>query len=359
LYLNIPEKGKCFQCRNWKYCNPVLPKQEKLMADYSGVMVYCTLEHNDISVVSRELLGEGARLAAVLGEELYAAIITPELGENVAVEAGFLGARRLYCIEDPVFTHFLAQEYARSMEYVVRQVRPAILLIGATVEGRDLAARLAVRLETGLTADCTHLAIASDGLLLQTRPAYGGNVTATIVCTKSRPQMATVRPGIFPVPAPNRSLPKAELVHFSVPSGSPATVQVLATELISSKDDILGTAHCIVACGRGIRNKTGLHLAECLAQALGGELGASRGAVEAGFLPRNRQIGQTGKIVRPVLYIACGISGAIQHLVGMKQAQYVIAINNDPEAPIFKEADYGICGDLFVVLPELIKISRK
>lgn len=327
------------------------------MADYSGVMVYCTQEHNALSAVSRELLGEGARLAAVLGEALYAAIITPELDETAAAEAGFLGARRLYYIKDPVFTHFIAQEYARSMEHIVRQVKPSVLLIGATVEGRDLAARLAVRLETGLTADCTQLAIAADGLLLQTRPAYGGNVTATIVCTKSRPQMATVRPGVFPVPQPNRSLPAAELVHFSVPSGSSATVRVLAAELLSSAEDILGAAAVVVACGRGIRNEAGLRLAERLAQALGGVTGASRGAVEAGFLPRSRQIGQTGKIIRPNLYIACGISGAIQHLVGMKQAQCVIAINNDPEAPIFKAADYGICGDLFVVLPELIQIA--
>ena len=327
------------------------------MAGSSGVMVYCTYENKSLSSASKELIGEGARLAILLGEELFAILITEKPDSRMAAELGSLGVRRLYCLEEPVLT-YISQKYTVAAEYIVRQVNPSVLLFSATIKERDLAARLAARLGTGLTADCTELDISQEGLLLQTRPAYGGNVTATIICAKSRPQMATVRPGVFPVPKCNHSLPSAEIICFSVPLDLNVPCRILLEEPLPFKEDILVKSMVVVACGRGIRNEEGIRMAERLARALGGVTGASRGAVEDKLMPRSRQVGQTGKIIRPALYIACGISGAIQHLVGMKQAGCVVAINSDPNAPIFNVADYGICGDLFIILPRLVELAE-
>ena len=316
-------------------------------------MVYCPLEQQSLAQISKELLGIGAELAAILNEDLYAAVITPG-GFHAAAEAGTLGVKRLYYVNDARLGVYTAQGHTTAMERIVKAANPSILLTGATVQGRDIAARLAARLGTGLTADCTELAISETRLLLQTRPAYSGNVIATIICPERRPQMATIRPGVFQLSRRKIAAGAAEVVLVPMPETLPALANVLSSVNRSIDDDILTGAKVVVSCGRGIKNREGVSLAMKLAKALGGVVGGSRGAVEDGLIPRNCQIGQTGKTIRPRLYIACGISGAVQHIVGMKQAECVIAINNNPEAPIFKEADFSICADVIETLPKLI-----
>jgi len=325
-----------------------------------GILVYCQQHRGSLLPVGLELLGEGRRLARILRKPLYAAIVGDDVRPLAETIAGY-GAAGVYFISHPQLACYTVQAYTAAMQTIVEKVCPDILLIGATTQGRDLSARLAARLDTGLTADCTQLAIdPQTSLLLQTRPAYGGNVEATVVCPSKRPQMATVRPGVFPIPAPDAKGRQGELMKcvFSL-TDALDLVQVVGKTNMPLEYTALAEADIIVSCGRGVENEQGVALARELATALGGMVGASRKAVEYGLLARIHQVGQTGQTVRPQVYIACGISGAVQHLAGMHESGTIIAINNDPEAPIFKVADYGICSDLFTVLPALIKMLAR
>jgi electron transfer flavoprotein alpha subunit len=325
------------------------------IGDYRGVWVFAEQKGGKIQGVTFELLGAGRKLAAARETELSAVAI----GEGLAEEAKRLiagGADRVYLIEADGLASFREEPYARLLVRLIRERKPEIVLTGATAIGRSLIPRVAAELGTGLTADCTGLEIDPEkGLLLQTRPAFGGNIMAVIITPSRRPQMATVRHKVMKeaVPDPARS---GEIVRIETAADDLAS----RTRVLSSVDEATATvniteADVIVSGGRGIKGPEHFALLTSLAQALGGAVGASRAAVDAGWIPYSHQVGQTGKTVQPKLYIACGISGAIQHLVGMQSAETIIAINKDPEAPIFKVATYGLVGDVFEIVPLLVK----
>ena len=310
--------------------------------------------------VSWELLGAAQRLAQELDPQ-HAVVEGVLLGHDVAPiaqEAFRYGAGRVYLMDDPVLAVYRNLPYAAGVSRLVESYQPEIFLIGATTLGRDLASSIATRVQTGLTADCTELAIdPKQGILAATRPTFGGNLMATILCRQRRPQMATVRPLVLPMPQP---LPQAAGELIREPLGmSEEEMPVRRLRLIPSQQQLnLEYADVIVAGGRGLGGPDGLPLLEELAQTLGGVLGVSRPLVDAGWVSAEHQVGQTGKTVRPKLYIAAGISGAIQHRVGMSGAGFILAINSDPQAPIFQIADLGIVGDLYQVVPELISQAR-
>jgi electron transfer flavoprotein alpha subunit len=310
--------------------------------------------------VSWELLGAAKRLATALDAE-RAVVEGVLLGHEVhpiAQEAFRYGASRVYLLDDPVLALYRNLPYAAGVSRLVQAYQPEIFLIGATTLGRDLASAIATRVHTGLTADCTELAIdPKQGILAATRPTFGGNLMATILCRQHRPQMATVRPRVLPMPEP---LAQAAGEVIREPLGmAEEEVPVKRLRLIPGQQQLnLEYADVIVAGGRGLGGPDGLPLLEELAQALGGELGVSRPLVDAGWVSAEHQVGQTGKTVRPKLYIAAGISGAVQHRVGMSGASFILAINSDPQAPIFQIADLGIVGDLYEVVPELISQVR-
>jgi electron transfer flavoprotein alpha subunit len=317
------------------------------------------VEHSEgePAVVSWELLGVGAELAKTLGVELCSLVIGDKV-ENLCQESSACGATKVYSIDSPVFHYYRTEPYYKAICYLVEKYKPEIILVGATGMGRDLAAAVATKLNTGLTADCTGLAIDDKGLLLQTRPAFGGNIMATILTERMRPQMATVRPHVMPLPGKDTSR-NGEIIRESIPIKE----EDVATKVLQVIEDVRQGAECIdlaaaeviVSGGRGMQAQENFSMLQQLADELGGVVGCSRAAVEAGWLPVERQVGQTGKTVRPKIYIACGISGAIQHLVGMQGSDIVIAINQDKQAPIFEVATYGIVGDVFQVVPAIIK----
>ena len=329
------------------------------LAAYRGVWVFIEQTEGEPAKVSWELLGKGRELADTLGVPLSAIV----LGENVEPlchEAFAHGADRAYLLDAPVFRHYRTESYLKGVCHLVDKYKPEIILMGATGLGRDLAGAVATVVGTGLTADCTGLGIDDKRNLMQTRPAFGGNIMATIMCDKYRPQMATVRPHVMPMAEkqPGRS---GEIIRESCPLREDE-ILVKVLDIISDKKkdhvDVAG-AEFIVSGGRGMMGKENFALLQELADELGGVVGASRSAVDAGWMPQERQVGQTGKTVRPKIYIACGISGAIQHLVGMQDSDVVIAINRDKEAPIFEVATYGIVGDLFQIIPAITKRLRE
>ena len=313
------------------------------------------------ATVSWELVGHGGKLAADLDGQVAAVVLGHEV-EPLAKTAIAYGAARVYLVDDPVLEHYRTEPYLRGMARLVRKYRPEIVLLGATTTGRDLAGAVATSLGTGLTADCTGLTIDPHSKLLeQTRPAYGGNIMATILCEKSRPQMATVRPRVMPLPERDDT---RRGVIVREPLGM--TEDDIAVKLVEylpeakSEDEVrLEDAHVIVAGGRGLGGAAGFEMLRELADLLGGVVGASRAAVDSGWMPHFFQVGQTGKTVRPKLYFACGISGAIQHLVGMQTSDVIVAINRDPNAPIFQMANYGIVGDVYRIVPSLIKTVKE
>ena len=326
----------------------------RLLAAYRGVWVFVEQTEGEPHKVSWELLGKGRELAGALGVDLSAVVIGEGV-EHLCSEAFFHGADKVYLLDAPVFRYYRTESYLRGVCHLVVNYKPEVILMGATGLGRDLAGAVATELKTGLTADCTGLSIDDKRNLMQTRPAFGGNIMATIMCDKFRPQMATVRPHVMAMPErdPSRS---GVVVRESCPVRE-EDLLVKVLEVISDKKgkgqiDIAG-AEFIISGGRGMMGKENFALLQELADELGGVVGASRSAVDAGWMPPERQVGQTGKTVRPKVYIACGISGAIQHLVGMQDSDTIIAINRDREAPIFEVATYGIVGDLFQVLPAL------
>ncbi|ABB32483.1 electron transfer flavoprotein, alpha subunit [Geobacter metallireducens GS-15] len=331
---------------------------EKLAA-YRGVWVFIEQTEGEPVRVSWELLGVGKELAAKLGVELCAMVIGENV-EHLCREAFAYGARKAYLVDAPVFKHYRTESYVEACCHLIAKYKPEVILMGATGMGRDLAGAVATRVSTGLTADCTGLDIDGKRNLMQTRPAFGGNIMATIMCDKFRPQMATVRPNVMPMPEHTGST-AGEIVReeFSVPEANIFTkvIEIIRDAKSKSHVDIAG-ADFIVSGGRGVMAPENFAMLQELADELCGVVGASRSAVDAGWMPQERQVGQTGKTVRPKIYIACGISGAIQHLVGMQDSDVVIAINRDRNAPIFEVATYGIVGDLFQIVPMLTEQIR-
>ena len=318
-----------------------------------------TKEDGSAANVGLELLTPGKELAGKQGGKRTAVII----GQNTAAAekaAGTYGADEIIVVNGEEYAHYNTDAYANAMEYLIKKYGPTTLLIGATNYGRDLGPRLSCRLKSGLTADCTSLAINEEtGIMEWTRPAFGGNLMATIVCPDGRPQIGTVRPGVFKksAPAANKAVVIREDYHVpaeQIRTRFLGTVQEAAKTIV----DLEG-AEVIVAGGRGVGGPEGFTVIRELADALGGVVGASRAAVDNGWIPYEHQVGQTGKTVSPKLYIACGISGAIQHLAGMSGSDYIVAVNRDPDAPIFAAANYGIVGNLFQVLPALTAEVRK
>ncbi len=318
--------------------------------------------------VSWELLGVARRLASEVKEEAAAAgdtvhvecILLGDQVEPIAHEAIKYGAERVYLIDEPELADYRNCPYYKCIAGVVRKYQPEVLLIGATTLGRDLAGAVATSLRTGLTADCTGLEMgevkgSKQKLLLATRPAFGGNIMATILCRQSRPQMSSVRPRVFPMPPYNPDA-VGEIIREEVPLDEKDTEACILEFIHSQAESVdIEYADVIVAGGRGLGTPEGFKLLEELANELGGVVGASRPCVDAGWIGYAHQVGQTGKTVRPKLYIAAGISGALQHKVGMQNSDFIIAINSDPNAPIFDVADVGIVGDLFEVIPAMIK----
>lgn len=332
-------------------------KQENLDT-YKGIWVFAEQRENKIASVVSELLGKGRDLADVRECELTAVLLGSDLNA-LANELIYQGADKVIVVDNPELKNFTDTAYSYAFTELIKKYKPEIILSGATNLGRSFIPRVAVELKTGLTADCTALEInREDNLLMQTRPAFGGNIMATIVTPNHRPQMATVRHKVMtPLkrdPSRNGTI-IAEEIEFS-----PA---VLNTEFIETVHDStqkinLAEANFIVSGGRGLKEKKNFALIEELAQELGAAIGASRAAVDAEWISYPHQVGQTGKTVKPTVYIAIGISGAIQHLAGMQSSDYIIAINKDPDAPIFKVADLGLVGDLFEIVPAIIKKLR-
>ncbi len=305
--------------------------------------------------VSLELLGLARQLADVLGVETGAVLIG-DRAEGLVDAAIMHGADVVYLAEDPALSHYDDERFGSILARLIRTHAPQILLGGATTVGRSLLPRVAVAVHTGLTADCTELAVDPEtGLLMQTRPAFGGNILATITCEQRRPQMATVRPGVLPRPEPMPSRSGRITRCRIAPTDLASNLEWLAFAPRAAQDNDLHEAEIIVSAGYGVGSREGVQLVARLAEALHGALGASRCVVDAGWVEYPHQVGQTGTTVQPKLYVACGISGAIQHIVGMQNSDTIVAINRDPDAPIFDHADYAIVGDLFDVVPELLR----
>lgn len=328
--------------------------------DHKGVMVIIEQKRGVIQSVSYELLGAGRRLADDTGGDLSALLI----GKDMAGEAQGLiayGADRVFLAQSDCLEQFNDEAYSKIASRVICEQKPEIVIAGATMFGRSLVPRVAVKIQTGLTADCTGLDIQEGtGNLLQTRPAFGGNIMATILCEKHRPQMATVRHKVMKALSPDESR-SGEVIEVRV-SDDDLVSRAMILESVEDAADMINIAEAdiIVSGGRGMKGASNFPILVELAKALGAAVGASRSAVDAGWVPYSYQVGQTGKTVQPKLYIACGISGAIQHLVGMQSSDTIVAINKDPEAPIFKVATYGLVGDLFEIIPRLTKeIERR
>ncbi len=323
------------------------------LAAYKGVWVFAEQHAGKLHAVTLELLGKARELADARGVEVTALL----LGSGIAALDADLfrhGADRLLLAEGPFLADYRTAPYERIAAQIIAEHKPEIILIGATTTGRDLGPRLANRLRTGLTADCTGLEIGPDGGLLQTRPAFGGNIMATIATPHHRPQMATVRPGVMQARVfEDRS---GATVRFDV-SEEPgdSLVHILKTLAREKSAISIEKAEVIVSGGRGMGDPKNFKLLRELAELLSGEVGASRAAVDLGWMAHEHQVGQTGKTVKPRIYIACGISGAVQHLAGMQASDIIIAINRDPAAPIFQAATFGLVGDALKIIPELIR----
>lgn len=327
---------------------------------YQGVWVYIEQFAGKARSVGLELLGAGRKLAEAMGQPLASVVIGDGI-EQLAGELFASGADKVYLVEGAEYRHYSTDAYTAALTDLIDTYKPAVILMGATNDGRDLGPRVACRVGTGLTADCTSLGIDEEtGLVAWTRPAFGGNIMATILCPNHRPQMGTVRPNVFKRPVPDHTR-RGELVRVAGKI-KPQDIRTQLIEILSVGDTAacnLEEAQFIVAGGRGLGAPGNFALIEELAAVLGGAVGASRAAVEAGWKPAIHQVGQTGKTVAPKVYIACGISGAIQHLAGMSTSDIIIAINKDADAPIFKAANFGIVGDVLAVLPVLIEEIKK
>lgn len=348
------------------------------LSAYKDVWVFAEQRNGKLMNVSRELIGEGHRLAREIGDVKVCALLVGKEVEQLAEECYAYGADMVYLIEDPLLEKFTTDGFTKVMVDAIKQYKPEIVLYGATHIGRDLAPRVAARLNTGLTADCTRLDVkvssyidyavknttldvssldpnSNDTGLKQTRPAFGGNLMATIICPKTRPQMATVRPGVMQKREMEEGA-KGELVRVK-PVISESDIRTKVVEIVKSAKELVSLTDAEIICsgGRGLGDASGFDLIKKFAEKTGGVVGSSRAAVDSGWIDHSHQVGQTGTTVKPTIYFACGISGAIQHLAGMQTSDIIVAINKDPDAPIFEVADYGIVGDLYKVIPEIIE----
>jgi electron transfer flavoprotein alpha subunit len=325
------------------------------IADYKGVWVFAEQRDGELQKVALELLGKGREIADKLGVELTAILLGHKNIDAITKELGAFGADKVLVCDHELLTHYSTDGYTKVITEVVNAKKPEILFIGASFIGRDLGPRVAGRLSTGLTADCTSLDVdAENNNLLMTRPAFGGNLMATIVCGDHRPQMSTVRPGVFEklVKDENRTF---QVEKFDVQL-SASDIRTETIEVVKSVKEMVDIteADIVVSGGRGVGSKENFALLQELADVMGGTLAGSRAAVDNGWVEKAVQVGQTGKTVRPTIYIACGISGAIQHLAGMQDSNYIIAVNKDADAPIMKAADVALVGDYAKVIPEMI-----
>lgn len=325
-----------------------------------SVFVFAEQVDNHITPVSFELIAKARELAEKLECEVVALLLGEKVEELVQPLFSY-GANKVILCEDPALAQYRTEPYTHAISTMIGQYKPQVVLYGATSIGRDLAPRVAGRIHTGLTADCTSLDIEEEtNRLLMTRPAFGGNLMATIVCPDHQPAMATVRPGVMVkrLPDPDAS---GEVIKFEldfVEDDRYTTVLEVIKKAAATKHNI-EDAKILVAGGRGMKGEEGFAILQELADVLGGEVASSRAAVDAGWQDKARQVGQTGKTVRPNLYIACGISGAIQHMAGMEESDFIIAINSDSTAPIFNIADVGIVGDVFKIVPKLTEAIKK
>jgi electron transfer flavoprotein alpha subunit len=362
--LSVDEKcnlcGACIEvCPAEALSIPKTESADKIdLTQYKGVWVWVEQFNGEAGTISWEMMGQGRRIADTLGVQLTACVLG-ENAQHIADEAITYGADRVFLVDDPTLKAYRTVPYATQLSHLVRQYKPEIFLLGASSRGRDLAGAVATQVRTGLTADCTGLDIDPETRLLrQTRPAFGGNIMATIICPNYRPQMSTVRHRVFEMPAPDPAR-KGQIVKVG-PVLKEAQIASKVIDFLKQEGGVnLADAKIIVSGGRGVKGPEGFEPIRKLAEVLGGAVGSSRAAVDAGWIPYAHQVGQTGRTVRPDLYIACGISGAIQHLAGMSTAKVIVAINKDPEAPIFKVANYGIVGDLFQIVPALTEELRK
>ena len=327
--------------------------------EYSGVWVFIEVKDGAVAPVSLELLGAGKKLADKRGCDLAGVMIGNEI-TSLAKTVYEYGADTVYVYDQPIFENYRTESYMKALLHCSEKYKPEIILYGATTTGKDLASAVATDLPTGLTADTTELDVEEDtGLLLASRPAFGGNIMATILCKKYRPQMATVRPKVM------KALPREEgrsgnLVKEEISlQEEDIRTKVLKIVRETTKKARIDEADIVVAGGKGLGSESGFQLVHQLANVLGGAVGASRDVVEAGWIAHHHQVGQTGLTVTPKIYFAIGISGAIQHVVGMKNSSLIIAINKDPEAAIFESCHYGIVGDAFEILPILIEEFEK
>ncbi|MFH1768645.1 MAG: electron transfer flavoprotein subunit alpha [Candidatus Omnitrophota bacterium] len=360
--INLDKCNLCGACKDaCEFDAIVITKAEIKNRDlegYKDVWVFVEQERDRIASVSFELLGKGRELADDLGCRLVAAFV----GYNIKERAKKLiahGADKVILVDKPEYRHFIAENYAYALIRLIEKYKPEIFLAGATTTGRSLVSRIAVKIQTGLTADCTGLDIDQENkLLIQTRPAFGGNIMAQIITPDYRPQMATVRHKVMQELSEDLDR-KGEIIEEKLEIGF---IDQRVTFIDFFREEAykvnLTDADIIVSGGRGMQEAKNFEMIRELAESLSGAVGASRAAVDSGWIPYSHQVGQTGRTVAPKIYIACGISGQIQHLVGMQSAKMIIAINKDPDAPIFKVANYGIVGDLFKVIPALIKRSE-
>ena len=369
----IMEDGKaviteaCTQCGACIDVCPVsaISREETVQAvamdksQYKDVWVYIEVSGDKARNVGLELIGAGRRLADELGQKLAGVIIGSGV-EGIAKEVFAAGADQVYLAEGPELAQYSTDGYTAVFVDMIKTYKPSVILLGATNDGRDLGPRVACRVGTGLTADCTDLSIEQEtGLVVWTRPAFGGNIMANILCPEHRPQMGTVRPSVFKRPVPDYSKTGEIIRVKSAAKAEDIRTKLLEVIAMSTGTCNLEEAEIIVSGGRGMGKPENFALVEELAKVLGASVGASRAAVDAGWKPHMHQVGQTGKTVGPKIYIACGISGAIQHLAGMSSSDIIIAINKDPDAPIFHMADYGVVGDVAEVLPLLTEEFRK
>lgn len=323
--------------------------------------IYIVIEQRDGNVqkVGLELIGEATRLAKELNQKVVAIIV----GNKVASKSDLLfhyGADKVIIVEDPILKEYVTEPYTKALTKIILEFEPEIVLFGASSIGRDLAPRVASAIHTGLTADCTGLAIDPETkLLMMTRPAFGGNIMATIVCRDYRPQMATVRPGVMKM-LPKDDTLSGEVVQYKVDFvPEDMNVEILEVAKEDKKRVDITEAKILVSGGRAMGGPAGYESLRAVADVLGGEISSSRVGVDSGWIEKHRQVGQTGKTVRPALYIACGISGAIQHLAGMENSDFILAINKDESAPIMDVADLAIVGDLKVIVPKLTEAIKK
>ena len=323
---------------------------------YKGIWVYIEQADRKVQRVGLELLAAAKDLAAVTGEEVTAVVIADDTTDPIEQIRPY-GADRILAVDCAECAHYTTDAYTEVFYNLICDYKPSAVLVGATEYGRDFAPRVACRLKTGLTADCTALSINEEtGDVAWTRPAFGGNLMATILCSNTRPQMGTVRPGVFRAKVGGST----EIVERISRSVAKEKIRSQIKEILHREGGVfnISEADIIVSGGRGMKGPENFALLQELADELGGVVGASRAAVDSGWIEQTHQVGQTGSTVHPKLYIACGISGAIQHLAGMSGSDQIVAINTDPEAPIFKVAHYGIVGDLFEVVPAFIEECR-